>query len=201
MDILITNNGEVAAISDTITAIAGGYQLADGAVYPAGLTRLSGVTIPANLAGKRLSYIDEVFAELPALQMESAADLEKRKADLIIRIDTDIDEIITKLIGRRETEYLEAEKQAAAYIAANYTGTVPAFVQSWATAKGQTATWSANDIAATAAAWRTAQTTMRENRLLHKENARNAADTAALNAVATSWAAFLVTIKTQLGLS
>lgn len=65
MDILITNNGEVAAISETITAIDGGYQLADGAVYPAGLTRLSGVTIPANLAGKRLSYIDAVFAELP----------------------------------------------------------------------------------------------------------------------------------------
>lgn len=67
MDILITLEGEVAAVDGQI-AIAengSGFMLSNGAIYPPGLTLVQNVTIPANLAGKRLSYVAGVFSELP----------------------------------------------------------------------------------------------------------------------------------------
>lgn len=140
-------------------------------------------------------------SEIDAEIQRQSSNLAAHKNDLILRIDYEIDAIIAKVIGRRETEYLEAEKQAKFYIDANYSGNVPAFVQSWATAKNQTATWAANDIAATASAWRNAQASMRANRLQHKENARNTANQNDLDTIASSWNAFIVTIKTQLGIS
>lgn len=164
--------------------------------------------IPAVPALNQLGEYEETWEVVALTQNESTAKTQenltafnKRKSDLITKIDADIDSIVTKVVGRRETEYLKAEEQALAYIAANYTGAVPAFVQSWATAKNQTATWSADDIAATAAAWRTAQASMRANRLKHKEDARNAADAAALSLIETSWNTFLAAIKTQLVIS
>lgn len=153
-------------------------------------------SLPADYAPGRYTY-DNGFIPAP---LDSGV-LAAQKSDLITKIDADIDSIVTKVVGRRETEYLKAEEQALAYIAANYTGAVPAFVQSWATAKNQTATWAADDIAATAAAWRAAQAIMRENRLQHKEDARNAADAAALSLVETSWNTFVAAIKTQLEIS
>lgn len=119
---------------------------------------------------------------------------------LIAKIDADVDDVVSAILGRRETEYLLAETQALAYIAANYTGTVPVFVQDWATAKNQTATWAADSIAATATSWRAAQSSMRGNRLQHKEDARNAATIADLGAVETSWNAYFASLKTSLGL-
>lgn len=152
-------------------------------------------TLPADYAPGLYTY-NNGFIPVPV----DSAVLAAKKAELILKIDADADALIAQVIGQRGLEYLEAEKQAAAYITANYTGAVPAFVQSWATAKNQTATWAADDIAATAAAWRNAQASMRANRLQHKEAARNAADAAALDAVSASWEAFLVAIKTQLGI-
>lgn len=199
MDILVTATNEVAAVdAGQIIAQGSGFKLSDGTMYPPGLMLVQNVAIPEDLIGKRLSYIAGVFAELHA-HTDSAV-LAAKKAELILKIDADADALIAQVIGQRGLEYLEAEKQAAAYITANYTGAVPAFVQSWATAKNQTATWAADDIAATAAAWRNAQASMRANRLQHKEAARNAADAAALDAVSASWEAFLVAIKTQLGI-
>lgn len=169
--------------------------------------RLTHKIVPAtpvlNALGKYEESWDLVAltqAEIDAEIQRQSADLTAQKSALVLRIDADADALIAQVIGQRGLEYLEAEKQAAAYITANYLGTVPPYVQDWATAKNKTATWAADDIAATATAWRSAQTSMRANRLQHKEAARNAADAAALDAVITSWSAFLVTIKTQLGI-
>ena len=95
-------------------------------------------------------------------------------------------------------EYVLAESDAKAYKAAGYTGTVPDSVASWASAKGQTATWAADDILTTATGWRQAQSSIRATRLTCKEQARAANDVAP---VAAQWAAFVVAIKTALGVA
>ncbi|MFZ3286531.1 MAG: hypothetical protein WA191_06740 [Telluria sp.] len=127
-------------------------------------------------------------------------DLAAEKAAFIIQIDTDADALIRAVIGERASQYEGAEREALAYKAAGYTGVVPPKVQAWATAKNQTATWAADSQIATAAAWRTAEDSLYAKRLLLKENARNAVDAAALDAVKVQWAAFLAALKGQLGL-
>ncbi len=129
-----------------------------------------------------------------------AANLAAEKATLIKKIDTDTDAIIRAVIGNRTSEYELAEKEANDYKTAGYPASpVPGSVSAWATAKGWTNTLAADDIIATANAWRQAQASIRANRLAHKENARNAADVTALDTVKSSWSAFCTTIKGQLG--
>lgn len=65
MDILINEVNEVAAQAESIQRIPQGW-LVGASVYPGYLTHLS-ADIPPELAGKRLSYIDGVFAELPPI--------------------------------------------------------------------------------------------------------------------------------------
>ncbi|MEI7682541.1 MAG: hypothetical protein WCK07_24320 [Betaproteobacteria bacterium] len=123
------------------------------------------------------------------------APLEPRVA-LIKQIDSDTDAIFTAVQGNRASEYAQAEIDANAYKTAGYTGAVPSSVQSWATAKGQTTTWAADDILATATAWRGAMAAMRANRLLCKEHARTATD---LAPVAAQWSGFVATMRAALG--
>ncbi len=137
--------------------------------------------------------------ELDALDAPSLAD---RKSAAVKQIDADTDAVIGAVIGNRASEYERAEAQATAYVAAGYNGPVPACVQSWADAKvaqGWTAQTAADDILITANAWRPAQEAIRAQRLLRKEQARNAVDTAGVDAVLAQWAGFLVAIKGQLG--
>lgn len=117
---------------------------------------------------------------------------------LLKQIDVDTDAIYAAVQGNRVSEYEQAEIDANAYKAAGYAGTVPGSVASWATAKGQTTTWAADDILATAAAWRGAISAIRANRLLRKEQTRVATD---LAPVAAGWAAFVVAIRAALGVT
>ena len=121
----------------------------------------------------------------------------EERAALLKRIDADTDAIYGAVQGNRGPEYQLAEMDATAYKAAGYSGSVPASVQSWATAKGQTATWATDDILTTAAAWRGAQAAIRSNRLARKEAARVATD---LAPIAAQWNGFVTYIKTALGI-
>ena len=118
----------------------------------------------------------------------------------LLKIDADTDAIYGAILGNRAEEYTSASDDAAAHKAANYTGTVPPGVQSWATAKGWTATAAANDILATTTAWVTAQNGIRATRLARKEQVRAATDAAGISTVLTAWAGFVVYMRGQLGL-
>lgn len=122
-------------------------------------------------------------------------------AALIRQIDADADAIYIAALGNRATEYAEAESQAQAFKDAGYAGDIPAYVQAWADATGKTAQWAADDILATAAAWRTAQTAIRANRLACKEAARKAEAFETIEAVTAQWQAFIVAVREQLELS
>ena len=122
-------------------------------------------------------------------------------AALIRQIDADADAIYNAALGNRATEYAEAESQAQGFKDAGYAGAAPAYVQAWADATGNTAQWAADSILATATAWLSAQTTIRANRLAHKEAARRAADFDALDLVKAGWTTAVQAIRAQLGIT
>ena len=138
-------------------------------------------------------------AELDAIAAQEAElVLTVARKALLLKIDADTDAIYRAVQGDRAMEYVLAESDAKAYKAAGYTGTVPDSVTSWASAKGQTATWAADDILTTATGWRQAQSSIRATRLACKEQARVANDMAP---IVTQWASFVVAIKTALGVA
>jgi hypothetical protein len=138
------------------------------------------------------SWNGTVFSKPPV-------DLSTLQAALIKRIDEEADAIYGAVLGNRATEYSQAEAEAGAYRDAGYAGDVPATISDWASTKGQSSTWAANDILTTAAGWRAAQMAIRSNRLARKEQARAADTQIELGAAAVAWEQFRTYIATQLG--
>lgn len=128
----------------------------------------------------------------------SPAVQQARSAAIGRSIDADVDAIYAAVQGNRGAEYALAEAEATAFKAAGYTGTAPGSVASWATVKGQSNTWATDDILATAALWRGAQAAMRAKRLKCKEDAKAPAT---VQAAMDEWAAFVLSLKSQLGVS
>lgn len=129
---------------------------------------------------------------------EAARVLAVARAAFIHQIDADTDAIYRAVQGDRAMEYLQAEQEAKQFKKDGYTGDVPDSVASWASAKGETATWATDDILTTARGWRQAQSAIRVTRLTCKEQARAATD---LAPVVAQWAGFLVTVKAALGVA
>ena len=144
--------------------------------------------------------LDVMFTSVPGAAIgEGVAPVPMAEREALMRqIDADADYIYGAVQGNRGIEYTMAEAEATAYKAAGYTGTVPSSVGSWASAKGQTATWAADDILATAVAWRGAMAQIRAQRLARKEAAKTAP---ALAPVAAQWTGFVAGIKTALGVA
>ena len=154
----------------------------------------------------RASHLSDIAAAAAAADAQSAAAAAQSayaaanpsSSALLLEIDADTDAIYRAVQGERATEYLLAESDAKSYKAAGYTGTVPDSVASWASAKGQTATWAADDILTTATGWRQAQASIRATRLACKEQARTLPD---LGPVAAAWRGFVATIRQALGVA
>lgn len=123
------------------------------------------------------------------------------KTVCLLRIDADTDAIYGSVLGNRSEEYTGAATDAQDYKTAGYTGTVPAGVQSWATATGWTARQSADDILATAAQWTEAQANIRAQRLLRKVQIRAATDSVDITAAMSEWAGFVAYMRGQLGIA
>jgi hypothetical protein len=120
------------------------------------------------------------------------------KAELIKKVDADVDTIYAAAIGNRATEYSEAELQANAFKSAAYLGTVPSFVASWlaSNTKGlTTAQEAADDIITQANAWRGAASAIRANRLTAKKNIIDEVPTAM-----QQWGGFVAAIRASLGI-
>lgn len=141
---------------------------------------------------------EEAQADIDQAAFE-AARLPNAKSAFIKQVDADVDVIYEAAIGNRGPEYDQASAEANSYKTAGYTGTVPASVASWATAKGWTAQAAADDIITAAARLTTARDAIRAQRLLRKEQAKAATDTAALATVAAQWSGFVAYIRGQLG--
>jgi hypothetical protein len=165
-------------------------------------------------AGEIDSSEGAVLALLPPGSLEiSEAEAEQLRnpprplADLVNealhRIDGDTDRIYLETIGARGEEYRQAEADAQQFKASGYAGGVPAFVADHQAAKaaaGWTAKQAADDILATAVAWRSAQAQIRATRLQCKELARQAVTAAGVQAALQQWSDFVVAVRGALGL-
>lgn len=147
----------------------------------------------------QLGHYEQRWEVLNLSAEQVAASLATLKTNAVVAIDREVDAIYAAALGNRGPEYTDAETAAQAYADAGYTGTVPDAVQSWATAKGWTATQAANDILAAATGLRNAKSAIRAARLLRKEQVRAAADGATVATAMAQWAAFVTAIKAQLG--
>uniref|UniRef100_A0A6M3MCL4 Putative tail protein n=1 Tax=viral metagenome TaxID=1070528 RepID=A0A6M3MCL4_9ZZZZ len=157
--------------------------------------------LPAITLGGMKRQGNGLVFDQTVMNASTAATLAPARAAALVRIDADVDAIYGAAIGNRQAEYEAAERQAQVYADADYTGTAPGMVASWASAKGWTGQQAAEDILAQAAAWRGAQDAIRAQRLLRKEQVRAAADAAAINTVTAAWAGFVSLVRQQLGLS
>lgn len=155
--------------------------------------------VPTDWAGGHYTYAGNQWARTAEGAAAHQALLAAAIAATVQKIDADTDALYAAVTGNRATEYVDAEAGAVAFAAANYQGSVPDGVSSWANAKGWSAQQAADDIIATASAWRTAQAAIRAARLLRKERARTAADLAALATTRAQWAGFVAAIREQLG--
>lgn len=190
---ILTEGSNILAVGN-LTETADAITSSD-AVYPKHVItnwQIVEATLPADYAHGKYIFSAGVFT------FKSIPVAAEARAASILQIDADTDSLIRSVIGERSSEYELAEKEAFAFKVAGYPVTVPSSVSAWAAAKGWTAKAAADSIIATATNWRSAQSTLRAERLLRKEQARTAVDAAALDLVAAQWAAFLTTLKAQM---
>ena len=143
---------------------------------------------------------DGTYSTTAKSALTIAAELLAYKTNLASSVDAAVDRIYSTLIGNRGLEYLMSEQAALAFKAAFYAGIVPEPVQAWSDAKAQTSQWACDDILAAAANWRGAQASMRRNRLLYKEQVKAALAYTELDLVYSNWRAYLLAIRTTLGI-
>lgn len=171
-----------------------------GSDIPADAVEITNEQHAALLEGQSSGKVIGVDADgNPILIAPARPMLDECIAALVNEIDNDADAIYSAALGNRATEYAEAEAQAQVFADVGYAGSVPAYVQAWADASDETAKWAADDILATAGAWRAAQIAIRTKRMTAKAGARAAAEIDRLEAVKVEWKAFVVAIRAQLG--
>lgn len=156
--------------------------------------RCDGADLPVTVVG--IGEITEWEGPLPTPPVPPLD-----RAAISAQIDAEVDALYARVIGNRAAEYEQAEREAIAYAAADFAGAVPPMVQAWASAKGWPGQQAAQDIITQATAWRGAQTQIRAQRLLRKEQVRTAADDAAVHTAVAAWGVALGQIKAALGVT
>lgn len=130
--------------------------------------------------------------------------IEPQRALAIAQTYTDVDAVYDDAIGRRGTEYLEAETEARVFRAAGYTGTVSPYISGHAknnpTGQQQTDKWAADEIIMRADAFLGAQLAMRNKRFESQVKMRAATTEADLNTAWQEWSGFIAYLRGQLGL-
>lgn len=115
----------------------------------------------------------------------------------------DVDAVYEAAIGRRATEYADAESEARAYAAAGYTGVAGEYVAGFArrnpTGIVQTSQWAAQQIMGRADAFNNAALSMRTTRFDRQADMRAATTAAELATAVTAWNNFIATTRAQLG--
>lgn len=115
----------------------------------------------------------------------------------------DVDAVYVDAIGQRGPEYLDAEVDARAFVAANYVGTPTDYVRGFAahnpTRQIQTNRWAADNIIARADAFLGAKLSMRNTRFAHQAEMRAASTAADLATAVAAWNGYITALRAQLG--
>lgn len=144
-------------------------------------------------------YSDGVWSKTAEGSSNDVRELTDKQNAALMEIDLVSDDLVNKVIGRRDIEYLMAEKQAQSYIDSGYKGNTFPYVSSWAKAKDETDKWAADNIIETANNWRDIQSDVREKRLAHKEMIRSSETIDSINETLGSWYNYINSVKIGLG--
>jgi hypothetical protein len=132
------------------------------------------------------------------------ATLASLQADAIAQTYPDVDAVYEAAIGRRATEYAEAEVDARAFAADAYTVDTTPYVTGFAlrnpTGVAQTNEWAARQIIGRADAFKQAQLAMRNTRFDRQADMRAATTYAELQAAVSAWDGFIAALRSQLGI-
>jgi len=138
---------------------------------------------------------------IPSAQLE--ANLASLKEAAIAKSYADVDNIYDLAIGRRQSEYTEAEAAARAYMAnpnAPVSGYVSGFAVDNPTGQVQSNLWSAQQIIGRADAFRAAQLAMRTVRFTAQKAMRASINLAQLDDANHDWKGFIERTRLTLGL-
>lgn len=139
------------------------------------------------------------FPIIDKTQEEIDIEFSDRKKSLIIKFESDTDNLIREIVGERSNEYEIAEQEAIIFKQAGYPENhVPGSVSSDAIANGYSNIIACDLIITMATNWRMVQSSLRSNRLLSKANTKNALTNAELDTIESTWDGFLVYIKQQI---
>lgn len=155
--------------------------------------------IPIGFVPGLCTYSNGVWGKTIEANEIATRDLSTYANQALMVVDGSSDALVTAVIGRRDTEYLMAEKQAQEFIDAGYKGDTFPYVDSWAQAKKSDQKWAADNIIETAANWRTVQSDMRAKRLKAKEDIRNATSLDSVDQIVNQWRKYIDIITKQLG--
>jgi hypothetical protein len=136
----------------------------------------------------------------------TAEDLAERhaaeKTAFLFQVKAEAGYVTQQVLSGLDSEYELAEKEALAYKDAGYpAGSVPESVKAEMDARGVTATAACDTILTAASGWRSAQASLRRNRLATQVAAAASVDAAGLDAVKESWATFMASLKSSLGVA
>lgn len=150
--------------------------------------------------GARLKWMG--FDVMPEWEPPALADLQ---AEAIAKTYGDVDAVYDAAVGRRATEYQEAEAAARAYLAAEVEPTVVSeyitgHAQNNPTGQQQTNGWAARQIIERADAFRWAALQMRTVRFARQADMRAATATEELAAAVAEWEEFLTWLRSTLDL-
>lgn len=131
-------------------------------------------------------------------------DITAAVAAAIAKTYVDVDTIYDLAVGRRTTEYSNAEAAAVAYKAAGFTGPVSDYISGHAasnpTGQVQTNAWAAQQIIERADAFRWAELQMRNVRFARQAAMRAAASDEELAVAVGAWDGFIEFVRSNLGL-
>lgn len=155
--------------------------------------------LPAGFVPGLCTYSEGVWGKTVEATEIATRDLDTYTRHALMVVDELSDVLVNAVIGRRDTEYLMAEKQAQEFVDAGYKGDTFPYVDSWAQAKQSDQKWAADNIIETAANWRAVQSDMRAKRLKAKEDIRNAASVDIVDQIINQWRKYIAIITKQLG--
>jgi hypothetical protein len=130
--------------------------------------------------------------------------LASRRVDALAKCYIDIDAVVKAAVGERAEEYKDALAEAQAFADSGYAEPAPEsvvkFAQKNPTMQVQTNAWAAQQVIGRAEALADARRRMRDQRFDSQYDMRAAATGADLDAAVATWAAFIASIRSQLGL-
>jgi len=134
----------------------------------------------------------------------SAEDLAERhaaeKTNFLFQVKAEAGAITQQVLSGLDSEYDLAEKEAAAYRDAGYPAeSIPESIKSEVDARGVTPTVACDTILTAASNWRTAQASLRRNRLAAQAAAAASVDATGLDVIKENWATFMASLRSSLG--